>query len=645
MNPIFPILILLIPFASFLFLGLCGKKYFSQFAGLLGTTSLFISAVLSLITAYNYFFISGFIDGHFTQQIAYEMEWLRFTPKLSINMGILIDPISVMMLVVVTVVSFMVHLYSTSYLKGEERYTTYFSFLSLFTFSMLGLVVATNIFQTYIFWELVGVSSFLLIGFYYDRPSAVAASKKAFIVTRFADLGFLAGILILSYYSETLDFQTLISRYTDLTSTHLHAAVNASFLGISALAWGLILVFAGGAGKSAMFPLHIWLPDAMEGPTPVSALIHAATMVVAGVYLVARLFPVYAISCPGALEVITYVGIFSAAFAAIIACTQTDIKRILAYSTMSQIGFMMFALGVSGYSGELGLGYTASMFHLFTHAFFKALLFLGAGVVIHYIHSNEITDMGGLRKKLRITHLTFLIACLAIAGIPPFAGFFSKEEILLAAYNSNKPVYWIACLTSGLTAFYMFRLFFFVFYRRESKSHHGEHQHEGSPAMLLPLMVLAVGALISGFIPFGKYISTDYRPLESHMDLSFSILPVGLASLGIILAFVFFKKENPLALQISVKMGTFLMAAKQKFYIDEMYQFVTKKIIFQFIATPAAWIDKNLVDGFMNLLAKATELFSYSTSGIQSGKVQAYGIWMLGGALSVLLLIIYLLNV
>jgi NADH-quinone oxidoreductase subunit L len=285
------------------------------------------------------------------------------------------------------------------------------------------------------------------------------------------------------------------------------------------------------------------------------------------------------------------------------------------------------------------------MFHLFTHAFFKALLFLGAGVVIHYIHSNEITDMGGLRKKLRITHMTFLIACLAIAGIPPFAGFFSKEEILLAAYNSNKPVYWIACFTSGLTAFYMFRLFFFVFYRRVSNSHHGEHKHEGSPAMLIPLMVLAIGALITGFIPFGKYISTDYRPLESHMDLSFSILPVGLATLGIILAFVFFKKENPLALQISGKMGTFLMAAKQKFFIDEMYQFVTKKIIFQFIATPAAWIDKNLVDGFMNLLAKATELFSYSTSGVQSGKVQSYGIWMLGGALSVLLLIIYLLNV
>ena len=638
-------MILLIPFASFLFLGLCGKKYFSQFAGLLGTTSLFVSAVLSIITAYDYFFISGFVDGHFTQQIAYEIEWLRFTPELSIHMGVLIDPISVMMLVVVTVVSFMVHLYSTSYLKGEERYTTYFSFLSFFTFSMLGLVVATNIFQTYIFWELVGVSSFLLIGFYYDRPTAVAASKKAFIVTRFADLGFLAGILILSYYSETLDFQTLISRYTDLSSSHLHAAVTASFLGISALAWGLLLVFAGGAGKSAMFPLHIWLPDAMEGPTPVSALIHAATMVVAGVYLVARLFPVYAISCPGVLEVITYVGVFSAAFAAIIACTQTDIKRILAYSTMSQIGFMMFALGVSGYSGELGLGYTASMFHLFTHAFFKALLFLGAGVVIHYIHSNEITDMGGLRKKLRVTHITFLIACLAIAGIPPFAGFFSKEEILLAAFNANKAVYWIACFISGLTAFYMFRLFFFVFYRKESHTRHGEHQREGSPAMLIPLLVLAVGALIAGFIPFGKFISTDYRQLESHMDLSFSILPVGLAILGIVLAYVFFKKENPLALQISGKMGTFLTAARHKFYIDEMYQFVTKKIIFKFIAAPAAWIDKNFVDGFMNLLAKATEVFSYSTSGAQSGKVQGYGIWMLGGALSILLLIIYLLNV
>src|SRR6185503_18013880 len=313
-------------------------------------------------------------------------------------------------------------------------YSTYYSFLSLFTFSMLGLVMASNIFQIYIFWELVGVSSFLLIGFYYDKPSAVAASKKAFIVTRFADLGFLIGILVLAFYSGTLDFGTLIERLTDPHSIQLGQIGGTTFLGVSILSWALALVFIGGAGKSAMFPLHIWLPDAMEGPTPVSVLIHAATMVVAGVYLVARLFPVFHIN-EAALHIVTWVGAASAFLAAVSACTQTDIKRVLAYSTMSQIGYMMFALGVSGYNGEAAWGYTASMFHLFTHAFFKSLLFLAAGANIHLIHSNEMKDMGGLRKYMPITHVTFLIACLAIAGIPPFAGFFSKEEILLAAYH------------------------------------------------------------------------------------------------------------------------------------------------------------------------------------------------------------------
>ena len=619
-----------------------GKKYFSQFAGIIGTVSLFGSALFSIIIAYQYFFLDGFVNGRFVQIIPFDFEWIKFTADLSIHIGILIDPISVMMLVVVSVISFMVHLYSISYLKGEERYTTYFSFLSLFTFSMLGLVIATNIFQTYIFWELVGVSSFLLIGFYYEKPSAVAASKKAFIVTRFADLGFLTGILVLSYYSGTLDFNTLIERFTDPNSAQLHSAVSASFMGISALTWGLMLVFAGGAGKSAMFPLHVWLPDAMEGPTPVSALIHAATMVVAGVYLVARLFPVYVISCPEALHAIAVIGIISAAFAAIIACTQSDIKRILAYSTMSQIGFMMFALGISGYGGEDGLGYMASMFHLFTHAFFKALLFLCAGVVIHHIHSNVIQDMGGLRKQLKWTHAAFLIACLAISGIPPFAGFFSKEEILLAAYNSDKLLFWLAILTSGLTAFYMFRLFFSIFYRKNILPQHTGNHGEGSLTMLIPLVLLAIGAALSGFIPFGKFISSNGLPLDSHIDWSFSALPVGLSLLGIFLAVFLFRKESDKAEKWANRLGIFFKAASNKFYIDEVYQFITKKIIFNLIAKPLAWIDKNIVDGLMNTLGRFTEVLSVSTSGAQSGKIQSYAAWMLGGALGIILLLSYL---
>src|SRR4051794_26642565 len=357
-------LIPLLPLASFVLLGLFGRRYFKNSSGIIGTLILLAITVLSFITAYQYFFVDGKLNDVYQSIIPIKYTWLQFSPNISIDMGIVLDPISVMMLIVVSFVSLMVHIFSVGYMKGEERFSTYYAFLSLFTFSMLGLVVSTNIFQIYIFWELVGISSYLLIGFYFDKPSAVAASKKAFIVTRFADLGFLIGILILAFHAETLDIKTLIERLTSIQSPQFTSIATSSFLGVSMLTWGLTLVFIGGAGKSAMFPLHIWLPDAMEGPTPVSALIHAATMVVAGVYLVARLFPLYSISGHAALNVVRYVGVFSAFLAAIIACTQTEIKRVLAYSTMSQIGFMMFALGVAGFGNEEGLGYTGSMFHL-----------------------------------------------------------------------------------------------------------------------------------------------------------------------------------------------------------------------------------------------------------------------------------------
>jgi NADH-quinone oxidoreductase subunit L len=406
-------------------LGLFGRKHFAKTAGIIGTASLLTSTILSFVAAKQYFLVDGKVNGVYQKIIALKYTWLQFSPNVSIDMGIIVDPISVMMLIVVTSVSLMVHVFSLGYMKGEERFATYYAFLSLFTFSMLGLILSVNIFQVYMFWELVGVSSFLLIGYYFNKPSAVAASKKAFIVTRFADLGFLIGILIMGFYGGTLDIGLLIEKLTSAQSPEFLSITSASFLGASMLTWGLTLIFMGGAGKSAMFPLHIWLPDAMEGPTPVSALIHAATMVVAGVYLVARLFPIFSMD-EAALTIVTYVGAFSALLAAVIACTQTDIKRVLAYSTMSQIGYMMFALGISKNGGEAGLGYMASMFHLFTHAFFKSLLFLGAGSVIHMVHSNEMKDMGGLRKLMPITHAAFLIACLAIAGIPPFAVFFSK---------------------------------------------------------------------------------------------------------------------------------------------------------------------------------------------------------------------------
>ena len=632
-------LIPLLPLVTFVVLGLFGRRYFNAPAGIIGTVSLLASTILSFIAAYNYFFVDGKINGAYQKIVAMNVTWLEFSPGLSIDMGIVLDPISVMMLVIVSFVSLMVHVFSLGYMKGEKRFATYFSFLSLFSFSMLGLVLSSNIFQIYIFWELVGVSSFLLIGYYFEKPSAVAASKKAFIVTRFADLGFLIGILILGFYSGSLDFDTLIQRLTTAQSPQYIAITTASFLGISMLTWALTLVFIGGAGKSAMFPLHIWLPDAMEGPTPVSALIHAATMVVAGVYLVARLFPVFSVNGVS-LQIITWVGAVSALLAAVIACTQTDIKRVLAYSTMSQIGYMMFALGVARYGGENGLGYSASMFHLFTHAFFKSLLFLGAGAVIHYVHSNEMKDMGGLRKHMPVTHISFLIACLAIAGIPPLAGFFSKEGILLAAYHSNKIVYALGLATSGITAFYMFRLYFSIFWNKETEltSHHGE----GSTSMKLPLVILALCTLFAGMIPFGNYVSPDGRALPGHFDFVFALVPTLLSLCCIGIASFYFLRQNQRAEKHSGLLGSFYSTAYRKFYIDEVYLFITKKIIFNLIARPAAWVDKNIVDGMMNGLASVTATGSSLIKGIQSGKVQNYALYFFAGIAGLAILFIYL---
>ncbi|MCS3796359.1 NADH-quinone oxidoreductase subunit L [Niastella sp. OAS944] len=632
-------LIPLLPLAGFVLLGLFGKKTFAKSAGIVGTLFLFISTILAFYTAYQYFFVNGKVNGVYQPVTALQYTWLQFSLGMSIDMGALLDPASVMMLVVVTFVSLMVHVFSLGYMKGEERFATYYAFLGLFTFSMLGLVLSTNIFQIYIFWELVGVSSFLLIGFYYDRPAAVAAAKKAFIVTRFADLGFLIGILILAFYSGTLDFGTMIQRITGTNSPVLAQMTGYGVVGIPVLSWALTLVFIGGAGKSAMFPLHIWLPDAMEGPTPVSALIHAATMVVAGVYLVARLYPIYLIDV-SVLKLITWVGAISAFLAAIIACTQTDIKRVLAYSTISQIGYMLFALGVPAYGEAVNTGYTASLFHLFTHAFFKSLLFLGAGAVIHFIHTNEMGNMGGLRKFMPITHATFLIACLAIAGIPPLAGFFSKEEILITAWQSNKLIYYIALITSGITAFYMFRLYFSIFYNKTST--HSDHHGEGNLNMKLPLLVLAAAAIVVGFIPFTHFVAANGKGEEITISASFSIAPIAMALAGISLAFVLYFNENDQPQKLATAIGGLYRAIRQKFYFDELYLFITKKIIFNGIAKPAAWFDKNIVDGFMNKLGWATTGISERIKALQSGSIQSYTLYFFGGIIALAAVFIYL---
>lgn len=617
----YTLLIVATPLLLFLVLGLLGNKMKHSAAGMVGTLGMLFSTGLSYATAFQYFFGVGKVDGAWKAIVPFNYEWLKFTDKLSIDLGILLDPISVMMLVVITTVSLMVHIYSLGYMKGEKGFQRYYAFLSLFSFSMLGLVVATNIFQMYIFWELVGVSSYSLIGFYYTKPSAVAASKKAFIVTRFADLGFLIGILILSFYTGTFDFATLTA---DNASLVISSTAGVTFMNLSIASCAMALIFIGGAGKSAMFPLHIWLPDAMEGPTPVSALIHAATMVVAGVYLVARLFPVYYFAAPDVLHMIGYVGAFTALFAAIIAITQTDIKRVLAFSTISQIAYMMVALGVSGYGDHDGLGYMASMFHLFTHAFFKALLFLGAGSVIHAVHSNEMKDMGRLHKYMPITSYTFLIACLAISGIPPFAGFFSKDEILAAALHQDKILYVVLFIVAGLTAFYMFRLYFNIFWGKEKEydSHH--KPHESPWQMAFPLVFLAVLSVTTGFIKFPQFISSDNIPFAAHIDWTVAGSSIAIALVGIGSAAYLYLKGSDKPASIARSFGGLYKATCNKFYLDDIWMFITKSVVFKLICMPIAWFDRHIVDGFMDRLAWVTHKTSSGTKGLQSGNVQAY---------------------
>ena len=396
-----------------------------------------------------------------------------------------------------------------------------------------------------------------------------------------------------------------------------------TFMGCSVAAWAMALIFMGGAGKSAMFPLHIWLPDAMEGPTPVSALIHAATMVVAGVYLVARLFPMYC-AVP---EVLTWVGAITALYAAVVACVQTDIKRVLAFSTISQIAFMMVALGVaSDVDLHTGLGYMASMFHLFTHAMFKALLFLGAGCIIHAVHSNEMSEMGNLRKYMPVTHITFLIACLAIAGIPPFSGFFSKDEILTAAFE--KSAFWGVWMTAvaGLTAFYMFRLYYRIFWwSKPSYEHHTPH--EAPAAMYLPLVFLALVTCVAGFIPFGEFVSVNGEAYHIHLDWSVATTSIIVAVAAIALATWMYLSENTKPKALADKFRALHTAAYHRFYMDELYMWVTHKVIFQRICRPIAWFDRHIVDGTMNMLATVTNGVSYGIRKLQSGYIQWY-VWV-----------------
>ena len=653
-------LILLLPMLSFVILGLAGMKMSHKVAGLIGTTSLGIVTILSYITAFTYFFGDRAAYGAYPTIVPFNFTWLPLG-SLNFDLGFMIDPISAMMLIVISTVSLMVHIYSFGYMHGEKGFQRYYAFLSLFTMSMLGLVVATNIFQMYMFWELVGVSSYLLIGFYYPLKAAVAASKKAFIVTRFADLFFLIGILIFGYYTQSFSFSfvenlQLAAGATPFIPVDTAKAVAA---GGFILPTALVLMFIGGAGKSAMFPLHIWLPDAMEGPTPVSALIHAATMVVAGVFQIARLFPLWIEYAPGQMSIVVWVGVFTAFYAAAVACAQSDIKRVLAFSTISQIAFMMVSLGVCmpGHHEVIdahgSLGYMASMFHLFTHAMFKACLFLGAGCIIHAVHSNEMSAMGGLRKYMPVTHITFLISCLAIAGIPFFSGFSSKDEIITACFEYSPVVGWIMTGVAAMTAFYMFRLYYGIFWGTENKELHAHHTpHEAPLTMTLPLIVLCVITVgvgvyttIAGFAglggSFGSFVTANGQDYTIHFNLQIAITSTVIAIASICLATYIYKGEQqPIADRLYRTFPKLHRAAYKRFYMDEVYQYVTHRIIFRCVSTPIAWFDRHVIDGTFDFLAWSANEAGETIRPWQSGDVRRYAVWFLTGAVAIALVLL-----
>jgi len=562
--------------------------------------------------------------------ICFNFSWLNFSEQLTADMGIFLDPISVMMTIVITIISLLVTIYSVGYMKDDPSFNRFFALLSLFSFSMLGLVLSSNILQMFVFWELVGVSSYVLIGFWYEKPSAVAASKKAFVVTRFADAFFLIGILLVSYYANSFDFATLNS---EKTATLLNGTFIFGSLSINILTLSTLLIFAGGWGKSAMFPLHIWLPDAMEGPTPVSSIIHSATMVVAGVYLTARMFPLFAASAT-TLGVIQFVGAFTAIFAAIIAITQRDIKRILAFSTLSQLGYMLFSLGVAKVAANThhetainSLGYSAAMYHVFTHAFFKCMLFLGAGSVIHAVHSNNIMDMGGLKKLMPKTYWSLLAACLAIGGVFPFSGFWSKDAILLASLQSGHYItFLVGLVTGGLTAFYMFRFFFLTFHGEARSELHEVYENKW---MTIPIVLLAIPTILGGLFEhfFISHVTVPGLLESGHFTHPgwLPYLATLVAASGISLAWYLYghgttERAEPLRRAA----GPVYSLVANKFYIDEVYIFVTKTIIFGCIAAPIKWFDRNIVDGSMNLCGWLLQLGGKGVRLVQNGQLHLY---------------------
>ncbi len=625
-----PWLIFLLPFFSLIIISFVLRPFFNnrpKLGGYVTIGAIGISFILSL------WVLAEVLAAPGHKLDIPDIQWLVIG-DLRIQVGLLVDSLTSVMLVVVTLVSLMVQIYSQGYMQGDPGYHRYFAFMSLFTACMLGLVMADNLVFMFLFWEGVGLGSYLLIGFWFHRPSAANAAKKAFIVTRFGDFGFLAAILLLFYNTGTFNIE------------ELHGLAVAGVLTGTTLTWAAIGIFSGAVGKSAQFPLHVWLPDAMEGPTPVSALIHAATMVAAGVFLVARFFPLFEHSHT-ALTTVAVIGGFTAIFAASMGLVMTDIKRVLAYSTISQLGYMMLGLGVGGVA--------VGIFHLFNHAFFKALLFLGAGSVNHSTGTFDMREMGGLRKAMPWTYITFLIASLSIAGIWPLSGFWSKDEILAYALTNNPILFYLAMITVFMTAFYMFRAVFITFggeYRGGAASSHGGHEggklHESPWVMVVPMVILAVLSVVSGWLnvtgSFSQFLGhAGNGEVQSFIGGFFGILahPLPLisllvAGLGIFLAYAMYSAKWLSAEAVGRAFKPFYTLFSRKYWFDELYErVIVVRVLVDGIFAALSIFDSRVVDGAVNGVARGTTEASGVMRRAQTGQLQAYGIAIAIGVIAI----------
>ena len=620
-------LIPLLPLASFLILGIFGH-WIRDKAHLVAVPAVILSFVISL---------AAFIDvagGHHSTFRLYT--WLT-SGTLDIHIGLMIDRLTAVMLLLVTVVSSLVHIYTIGYMQGDPGYARFFSYIALFTFSMLMLVLADNFLELFVFWEAVGLCSYLLIGHWYERPSAVTAATKAFVVNRVGDFGFLLGLLLVFATFNSLDYATVFANVGREAGQVMNVlGPVGGTLEVSALTVICLLLFVGAVGKSAQVPLHVWLPDAMEGPTPISALIHAATMVTAGVFMVARLAPLYDAS-PAAMSVVAVVGALTMVVGATIALTQTDIKRVVAYSTMSQLGYMMMGCGLGAYA--------AGMYHLLTHGAFKALLFLGCGsVIIALHHEQDMRRMGGLKDRLPITYWTFVVGSLALAGFPFTAGFFSKDEILVSAWAAGPLGQILAVFglfTALLTAFYSFRLVFVTFWGPSHvDKHHDAHVHEPSPTMTVPLLILAVMSIAAGYFGIPEFLAPVFEheggSAHDRGGLAIMLLATAMGILGIAGAYYAYVLHPSLPDRWAQQWRTAYEWSLHKWYVDEAYDRSIVRPTFTAAAELWSRIDVAIIDGAVNGIARAIAWGGWLLRLVQSGQTQHYALGMALGAVAIL---------